>query len=253
MSRELKNMTHEEVINACREKYAQVAINPRGQFNFPVGKEFAEDVGYPRQLLDEIPKSLTESFSGVNYPSSFSEMTKGDTVLDIACGAGLDLYIASQIVGSKGKVIGIDIAYEMIEKARDNMKKLDITNVDVRNGSSDKIPLENASIDVVTSNGIYNLSPDKEAVLREAYRVLKPGGTIAFSEIVLKRKLEEVIRKNIDDWFRCIGGALQEKTFLELMNKVGFINAEVLARGRNARTGHELAIFANIRAQKPSI
>lgn len=154
-------------------------------------------MGYPRQLLDEIPKSLTESFSGVNYPSSFSEMTKGDTVLDIVCGAGLDLYIASQIVGSKGKVIGIDIAYEMVEKARDNMKKLNITNVDVRNGSSDKIPFKNASIDVVTSNGIYNLSPDKEAVLREAYRVLKPGGTIAFSEIILKRELEEVIRKNL--------------------------------------------------------
>lgn len=245
-------MTHEEIIDACHEKYAQVAVNPNGQFNFPVGKAFAKDVGYPKHVLDKVPPSLTESFSGVNYPPSFSEMKKGDTVLDIGCGAGLDLYMASQIVGPDGKVVGIDIAEEMVKKARGNMQKLGVTNVVVKKAASNKIPLENNSVDVVTSNGIYNLSPDKEAVLREAYRILKPGGTIAFSEIVLKRELEEDVKKYIEDWFRCIGGALPEETFLYLLKKVGFIHINVLSNGRNARTGHALAIYANIRAYKPS-
>jgi len=249
--KELKDMISNEIKEAVGYKYAQVAVDPNRRYNFPVGKKFAESVGYPKHLLDALPDSLTESFCGVNYPPSFAEMKKGDIVLDIGCGAGLDLYIASQIVGSDGKVIGIDIADEMVEKAQDNMKKVGVINVDVRKAHSDNIPIEDNSVDVITSNGIYNLSPNKEAVFREAYRALKPGGKIAFSEIVLKRELEVEIRKSIDDWFRCIGGALPEKSFLNLMKKVGFVNVKVLSRGRNARTGHELAMFANIRALKP--
>jgi ubiquinone/menaquinone biosynthesis C-methylase UbiE len=249
--KELKDMTASEIKEAVRNKYAQVAVDPKKEQNFPVGKGFAESVGYPKFLLDTLPDSLTESFSGVNYPPSFAEMKKGDVVLDIGCGAGLDLYIASQIVGPDGRVIGIDIADEMVEKAKDNMEKVGVTNVDVRRAHSDDIPIEDNSVDVVTSNGIYNLSPDKGAVFREAYRVLKPGGKIAFSEIVLKRELEVEVRKSIDDWFRCIGGALTEKSFLTLMKKVGFVNVKVLSKGRNARTRHKLAMFANITALKP--
>ncbi len=139
----------------------------------------------------------------------------------------------------------------MVEKAKANMRKLNVTNVEVKKAPSDKIPLEDESVDLVTSNGIYNLSPNKEAVLKEAYRVLKSNGTIALSEIVLKKPLEKEIRKRIEDWFRCIGGALTEKAFLGLMKKVGFIDVMVRSRGRNARTGHKYAIFANIVAHKP--
>ncbi len=245
------DMTDEEIKQACCLRYGQVAVNPKGRFNFPVGKEFAVSVGYSKQLLDRLPESIVESFCGVNYPPSFKEMKKGDVVLDIGCGAGLDLYVASTIVGPDGKVIGIDFSAEMVEKARANMKILGVTNVEVKRAYSDKIPLEDESVDVVTSNGIYNLSPNKEAVFNEAYRVLKPGGTIALSEIVLKKPLEEEIRKTIEDWFRCIGGALPEKTFLDLMKKVGFTNIRVLSKGRNARTGHKLAMFADIVARKP--
>lgn len=251
MSRKLEDMTDEEIKEACCVRYGQVAVNPKGRFNFPVGKEFAVSIGYSKQLLDRLPESIVESFCGVNYPPSFKEMKKGDVVLDIGCGAGLDLYVASKIVGPDGKVIGIDFSAEMVDKARANMKILGVTNVEVKRAYSDKIPLEDESVDVVTSNGIYNLSPNKEAVFKEAYRVLKPGGIIALSEIVLKKPLEEEIRKTIEDWFRCIGGALPEKTFLGLMKKVGFTNIRVLSRGRNARTGHELAMFADIVARKP--
>jgi arsenite methyltransferase len=249
--KELEDLTPNEIKEAVRNKYAQVAVHPKKEQNFPVGKEFAESVGYPKLLLDALPDSLTESFSGVNYPPSFAEMKKGDVVLDIGCGAGLDLFITSQTVGPDGKVIGIDIGEEMVKKAKDNMKKLRVTNVNVTKAHSDDIPIENNSVDVITSNGIYNLSPNKEAVFREAYRVLKPGGKIAFSEIVLKMELDVDVRKSIDDWFRCIGGALPEKSFLNLMKKVGFVKVKVLSRGRNARTRHELALFANIMALKP--
>lgn len=251
MSRELKDITDEEIREACCVKYGQVAVNPEGRYNFPIGKEFAISTGYPEKLLDNLPKSIVESFCGVNYPPSFKEMKKRDVVLDIGCGVGLDLYIASTIVGPDGKVVGIDFSNKMVEKARANMKKLNVTNVEVKKAPSDNIPLDDEFVDLVSSNGIYNLSPNKEAVFKEAYRVLKSNGAIALSEIVLKKPLEKEIRKSIEDWFRCIGGALTEKAFLDLMREVGFTDVVVLSRGRNARTGHEYAIFANIVAHKP--
>ena len=251
MPRELKNMTDEEIKEECCLKYGQVAENPEEGFNFPTGRVFAISTGYPKRLIDNLPKSIIQSFCGVNYPPSFKEMKNNDTVLDIGCGAGLDLYIASTIVGPGGKVVGIDFSKKMVEKAKANMKKLNVTNVEIKRTPSDKIPLNDESVDLVTSNGIYNLSPNKEAVFKEAYRVLKSNGIIALSEIVLIKPLEKEIRKRIDDWFRCIGGALTEKAFLDLMRKVGFTDTVVLSRGRNARTRHPYAIFANIVARKP--
>jgi SAM-dependent methyltransferase len=122
--------------------------------------------------------------------------------------------------------------------------------VEFTQGSSDDLPFENDSFDIVASNGIYNLSPDKEKVLSEVYRVLKPGGRTVFCEIVLNDKLPEDIINNINDLFRCIGRALPEKDFLALMEKTGFQNTIVISKIRNARTGHKLAICANIRSYK---
>jgi len=139
----------------------------------------------------------------------------------------------------------------MVTKARDNMEKVGIENVEILCSLSDDIPLDDNSIDVVASNGIYNLSPDKEAVMREVFRVLKPGGRTVSCEIVLKELLPDDIRKDINDWFRCIGGALPEQDFLDLMKKVGFEKIDVISKVRNARTGHKSSICANIRAYKP--
>jgi len=130
------------------------------------------------------------------------------------------------------------------------MDRAGIKNVEIKCGYSDNLPFQDNFFDVVASNGIYNLSPDKEKVMREAFRVLKSGGRTVFCEVVLKDKLPEDVRKNIDDWFRCIGGALPEKDFLNLMEKAGFKNIEVISKVRNARTGHLLAICANVRAYK---
>lgn len=248
--RPLDEVSHEELKRLVGQRYGKVAACPLDKHGFPTGKPFALAVGYPKDELDKLPNPLVESFAGVNYPPSFQEMKQGYVVLDIGCGAGLDLYFASQKVGEQGKVYGVDISEEMVKKAKDNMQLLNLKNVEIKIAHSDKIPLKNQSVDVVTSNGIYNLSPDKKAVLKEAYRVLKPNGIICFSEIVLKQDLEQEIRKSVKDWFRCIGGALTKDKFIALMEEVGFKDIEVLSIYRNARCGHEYAVVASIRAYK---
>lgn len=244
------NFTPDEIKKMVRDKYSEVARDPCAVFNFPVGRAFALKVGYPKEVLDELPRSLYESFTGANNPQPFVELKPGETVLDLGCGAGLDLYFYAKAIGEKGKVYGLDISEAMVEKARNNMEFSGIKNVEITAGYSDNLPFTDSYFDVVASNGIYNLSPNKEAVMREVFRVLKPGGRTVFCEIVLKNALTEEERKNANDWFRCIGGALVEEDFLSLMEKIGFKDIEVISKCRNARTGHSLAICANIRAKK---
>jgi SAM-dependent methyltransferase len=216
-----------------------------------VGRDFALDVGYPKNVLDELPVLMVDSFTGANNPQPFVNLKDGEVVLDLGCGAGLDLYFYAQAVGSTGKVYGVDISEAMAMKAKTNMNETGANNVEVKVGRSTDIPLGDHAVDVVASNGIYNLTPDKEAAMREVFRVLRPGGRTVFCEIVLKERLPENIRKNIDDWFRCIGGALPEAAFKDLMAKAGFERIEVISKIRNARTGHASSLCANIRAYKP--
>lgn len=244
------NREPEEIKKLVKDKYNEVSKNPCGVFNFPVGKIFALKVGYPKEVLDNLPPSLTESFTGANNPQGFVELKKGEVVLDLGCGAGLDIYFYAQVVGEKGKVYGLDISEDMVNKAKQNMELVGIKNAEISIGESDNLPFNDNFFDVVASNGIYNLSPDKEAVMREVYRVLKPGGRTVFCEIVLKELLSEDERKSYSDWFRCIGGALPEKDFLALMEKTGFKNIKVISKCRNARTGHPSALCANVKAYK---
>lgn len=246
----LQKMTPEEIKGAVKEKYSQVATNPGAKFNFPVGRKFAESVGYPCGLLDSLPSSIWESFTGAGNPQPYIDVKLREKILDLGCGAGLDLYLYAKAVGPQGKVWGLDISQEMLAKARLNMEMLNMKNVEFLCTAADKIPLPDGSVDLVTANGIFNLSPDKDAVMREAARVLRPKGRIIFAEIVLKSALPEEIRKNINDWFRCIGGALPKGDFLKHLESAGFSNPEILWTGRNARTGHKLALCAVIRAEK---
>lgn len=247
---DLQRMTPEDIKQAVKEKYSEVASNPQAKFNFPVGRKFAESVGYCGELLDKLPASMAESFTGAGNPQPYIDIKPGEKILDLGCGAGLDLYLYSQATGSGGKVYGLDISDEMIAKARRNMETLNVQNVEFLCAVADSIPLPDGSVDLVAANGIYNLSPDKNAVMREVARVLRPGGRTIFAEIVLKSSLPEEIRKNISDWFRCIGGALPESDFLGCLESAGLSNPKVLWTGRNARTGHELALCAVIRAEK---
>ncbi len=244
------NINPDEIKKLVKDKYSEVSKNPCGIFNFPVGKVFALKVSYPKEVLDSLPSSLSESFTGANNPQPFVELKEKEVVLDLGCGAGLDLYFYAKSVGEKGKVYGLDISEDMVSKAQQNMQLVGIKNAEISVGESDNLSFDDNLFDVVASNGIYNLSPGKEAVMKQVYRVLKPGGRTVFCEIVLKEPLSEDERKNHSDWFRCIGGALVENDFVDLMKKVGFKNIEVISTCRNARTGHPSAICANIRAYK---
>lgn len=249
-NRLLESMSSEDIKQSVADKYSQVATTPNEDFNFPVGRKFAGSVGYPADELERLPAAFSESFTGAGNPQTYVNLSLGETVLDLGCGAGLDLYFYSKAVGQRGKMYGLDLSRAMIDKARRNLQSVGIQNVDFLPAPADAIPLPDASVDVVTANGIYNLSPNKEAVMREVYRVLKPGGRTVFAEIVLKSPLPLEIRKNISDWFRCIGGALPEEDFVSSLQNVGFTRVQVLWKGRNARTGHELALSAVIRAEK---
>ncbi len=248
--KKLADMTEDDIKQAVREKYSQVAEAPcEHEFNFPVGRNFAESVGYPPEVLDALPRSMSESFTGAGNPQPHVDPRPDETLLDVGCGVGLDLYFYAKAI-TDGHLYGLDLSESMLSQAQENLLSVGCDNVTFLCAPADDIPLPDESVDTVTANGIYNLSPDKEAIMREVYRVLKPGGRTIFAEIVLKAALPEEIRTSADDWFRCIGGALPEQDFLDRMEYIGFRSPQVLWKGRNARTGHELAEAAVIRAEK---
>ncbi len=246
----LQELSPQEIQAAVADRYGEVATAPGQKFNFPVGRAFAESVGYDAAQLDRLPRGIWESFTGAGNPQPFVDAQPGETVLDLGCGAGLDLYLYAKKVGSSGKLYGLDLSPAMLDKARSNLSTSGVTNVDWLLAPADAIPLPDRSVDLVTANGIYNLSPDKDAVMREVARVLKPGGRTIFAEIVLKSALPVEVRREIDDWFRCIGGALVQHDFLERLERNGLIHPQVLWIGRNARTGHPLSLSAVIRAER---
>lgn len=246
----LAEYSAEEIKAAVAQRYGQVATDPVQKFTFPVGRKFAENVGYDPTLLDQLPANMWESFTGAGNPQAFVDVKAGESLLDLGCGAGLDLYLYAQKVGPTGRLFGLDLAQAMLDKARCNLKVRGVGNVEWLHAAADAIPLPADSVDIVTANGIFNLSPDKDAVMREVARVLRPGGRTIFAEIVLQRELPQEVRHEIDDWFRCIGGALVQQDFLSRLEASGLANPQVFMFGRNARTGHELSMCAVIRAEK---
>jgi rhodanese-related sulfurtransferase/SAM-dependent methyltransferase len=249
-ARSLSALAPNEIKAAVAERYGRVATAPGDKFNFPVGRRFADSVGYDAAVLDRLPHEMWESFSGAGNPHAFIDAQPGETVLDLGCGAGLDLYLHAQKVGPTGKLYGLDLSQAMLDKARGNLAAVGVTNVDWLHAPADAIPLPDRSVDLVTANGIFNLSPDKDAVMREVARVLRPGGRTVFAEIVLQSELPGEIRRELDDWFRCIGGALVQEDFLARLERNGLSQPQVLWIGRNARTGHELSLSAVIRAER---
>lgn len=185
-----------------REVYSKAATNPKSKLPFPIGRSFAEQVGYPKELLDSLPETVSESFAGVSNVSLFAEIPEGATVLDIGCGAGLDSLIAVKKVGKNGKVIGVDFSEEMIAKARISVAKTSYRNIEFHNAPAESLPFQSRFFDVVLANGIFNLNPFRDKIFAEIKRVLKSGGRVFAAEIVLsipREHPDNVIK--IDDWF----------------------------------------------------
>jgi SAM-dependent methyltransferase len=175
----------EEIRAAVEQRFAQVARSPDLEKKFPVGPASAKKLGYDSQEIDALPASVTESFCGVGNPLGLDEVGPGQTVLDLGSGPGLDSLLAARRVGPTGKVVGVDLCPQMVEKARRNALLLGLRNVEFIEAQIEKLPLPNASVDVVISNGVFNLCPDKPGVLAEAFRVLRPGGRLQMADILL--------------------------------------------------------------------
>lgn len=186
--------------DGIRKKYAEVSHSAEGKFSYLIGKAGAEALGYPSDIIDESPFVLLDSFCGVGNPFALGEIRKGEAVLDIGCGAGFDLLIASRMTGPAGHVYGIDITHEMIDKCRRYLSLTGAANFDVQLASSENIPYDDESFDVIISNGVINLSPDKEKSFKEIYRVLRPGGRLQFADIVSTAEACEGDSCSIDAW-----------------------------------------------------
>jgi SAM-dependent methyltransferase len=187
----------EEIRAAVEQRFAQVARSPDRERKFPVGPSSAKKLGYDPQEIDTLPGSLTESFCGVGNPLGLGEVAPGQTVLDLGSGPGLDSLLAARRVGPTSKVVGVDLCLEMIEKARRNALLLGLGNVEFLQAEIETLPLPDGSVDLVISNGVFNLCPDKPAVLAEAFRVLRPGGGLQMADILLHEDVtpEEVEKK----------------------------------------------------------
>jgi len=187
--------------------------------------DLSRSIGYSEDDLKAVPDANLGL--GCGNPTAFAELKPGDIVLDLGSGAGFDSFLAAQKVGDSGKVIGIDMTQEMIEKAQDNALKYGYSNVEFRLGDIEALPVENKSVNLIISNCVINLAPDKEKVFREAFRVLKPGGRMYISDMVLLADLPEDLRNDKDLLAGCVTGAILKEEYLELLEKVGF-SVEIL-------------------------
>jgi arsenite methyltransferase len=182
-----------------RKTYAAVSLEPERDFVFPTGRAWAEDLGYPEELAG-VPESAAESFAGVANPFSLGRLAHGERVLDLGSGAGTDSLVAARMVGDAGSVTGIDMTPEMLTKARSAAGEAGIGNASFVEGEAERLPFADESFDVVISNGVIDLIPDKDAVFGELYRVLVPGGRLQVADVTIQRPVSEEGKRNIDLW-----------------------------------------------------
>jgi len=246
---------------SVRAVYTRVATDPTGDFHFHRGLEYAVDrLGYDRNEVEALPRASTSRFAGVGNPLAIDALSAGETVLDHACGAGMDLLLAARRVGVTGRAIGVDMTEAMREQATRGAALAGVSaRTQILAGLLEELPLEDASVDVVISNGVLNLSPDKRQALREIHRVLRPGGRLMLADIVVRRELTLSVRQSPELWAACIGGALPEPELLELVSAAGLVDGRIGTRFRSfagssaeAKVSADLDIGAvNFSARKP--
>lgn len=217
------------IFDAVEAMYTAVATNPAQGFHFPTGRPATEYVGYPADLLDKLPAAAVESFAGVGYPFAARVITSGDTVVDIGSGSGTDLLLAALLVGRDGKAVGVDMTTAMREKAVANARTAGMAHVEVLAGNAEELPLPTGSVDVITSNGVINLVPDKRSAIGQMWRVLKPGGWVQLADIVVEDLPSAACRAQPQLWAECIVGATTQSDYLALFTQAGFTDVEHLS------------------------
>jgi arsenite methyltransferase len=215
--------------NFIKSRYTQIAKKdePHCSCNGVTALKQAKAIGYSSGKLKSIPQSAIMGL-GCGNPVSAASLKNGETVLDLGAGGGIDVFLAAKEVGEDGWVIGVDMTPEMIRKARSNCRKAGYKNAEFRLGDIEDLPVEDESVDVVISNCVVNLSPDKEQTFAEVFRVLRPGGRMVISDIVTDRDLPNEIKRSFSAWAKCIGGALKRKEYLDTIKKAGFSRIKVL-------------------------
>jgi SAM-dependent methyltransferase len=236
-----------------RETYTAVAEHPDGDFHFHRGARYASEMlGYDAAELAALPAEATDAFAGVGRPHAAGTLRPGQVVLDHACGAGTDLLLAARRVGPRGRAIGVDLTAAMVARARRAVAAAGLADrVDVVQGAYEALPIPDASVDVVLSNGVLNLAPDKRGVLAEVVRVLRPGGQLWLADVVVQRELTLEARSDPELWAACVAGALPEAELFALLAEAGLAGARLVTRhdcfrGTSAevRTARDLRIGA---------
>jgi arsenite methyltransferase len=207
----------EQLEAAVKEMYGQVARENVADLHFEVGRPLAEHLGYAPEILDRIPERAVSSFAGVGHHFDLARLAPGERVLDLGSGSGTDAFCAALAVGETGDVVGIDFTDAQVEKARRLAEDNGFSNVRFERARIEKLPFDDESFDVVISNGVINLSPQKDRVFGEAARMLRPGGRLAISDIVSARPLRERTRRRVDLWAACIAGAIPCHSYLETL------------------------------------
>ncbi|MPZ11716.1 MAG: methyltransferase domain-containing protein [Kiloniellaceae bacterium] len=226
----IAGFSREQILRAVRDMYHAVATTPLRQFHFPTGRDACLFVGYPQEWLDQLPSAAVESFAGVGFPFRAGVIQRGDRVLDLGAGSGTDALIAARLVGPEGQVFALDMTPAMLSKLKRNIAAEGVTNVHVIEGNAEAIPLADASVDVVTSNGVLNLVPEKPKAFAELLRVLRPGGRAQLADIVVSRPAGKAARRDPKLWAECVVGAALEDDYLDLIRSAGFEDVSVLRR-----------------------
>ena len=243
-----------------RERYGQIAGSQSGCCG-PEGSDCCSQTSlYQLSDVDDLPAEVLDLSLGCGDPISLAQLQEGQVVLDLGAGGGIDCFLAARRVGPAGHVIGVDMTPAMVEQARANRERMGASNVEFRLGEIEHLPVADESVDVIISNCVVNLSPDKFQVFREALRVLRPGGKLAISDVVTNGPLPESLRSDVQAWSACVAGALEVQQFVQLLEAAGFENVQVapteqkpaMAQDGSSEPASSVVFSARISARKPS-
>jgi SAM-dependent methyltransferase len=256
----MSGMEDEEIKRAVRDGYAKVARSGEsccapattsccGDASPDPAKAASVLIGYDPEDLDNLPEGANLGL-GCGNPVAIAELEEGMTVLDLGSGPGMDCFLSADRVGPDGRVIGVDMTPDMLELARKNAQEGDYENVEFRKGEIEDLPVDDGTVDVIISNCVINLSPDKPKVFREAFRVLKPGGSIMVSDIVLEGELPQAVKESIYEYVSCVAGASQKADYLQAIADAGFVDIEVV--GETGYPGYDVVRSVKVKAWKPA-